>query len=365
VLKRVSFEAFFNSASPFWYCIWLYVGVFLLACLSWLTWGEPLRRAAFWLLVLALLLQTFGMLGRMYLMQRPLVFVTNLYATAVFIGWMGALAGLGLELVYRKGIGAAVAGLVAFLTAIVGHFLDLAADGDTVGNLQAVLDTNFWLATHVTTVNIGYAAVLVAGCLGIGLILVGLFTSTLDRDLYRMLGQMMYGVLCFATFFSFVGTVTGGIWGDVSWGRFWGWDPKENGALLIVLMCALILHARWGGMIQPRGMAVLAVLGNVVTLWSWFGVNMLGVGLHSYGFMEKGFWWWLAAVLIHLMVALLGLLPLSLWRSYDAVQVDDPGSRYACRFPSPAANTASTETAKPVSSSELAVVPGPHSPKTR
>src|SRR5437763_1739057 len=87
----------------------------------------------------------------------------------------------------------------------------------------------------------------------------------------------------------FVGTVLGGIWADQSWGRFWGWDPKENGAVLIVLWCAIILHARWGGFIRQRGLMVMAIFGNVVTSFSWFGVNMLGVGLHSYGFMQKAF----------------------------------------------------------------------------
>ena len=97
---------------------------------------------------------------------------------------------------------------------------------------------------------------------------------------------MIYGTVCFAMFFSFVGTVLGGLWADDSWGRFWGWDPKENGALMIVLWNALVLHARWGGMIKERGLAALAVVGNVVVSWSYFGVNELGVGLHSYGFTE-------------------------------------------------------------------------------
>ena len=100
----------------------------------------------------------------------------------------------------------------------------------------------------------------------------------------KVLGQCIYGVVCFAMLFSFVGTVLGGIWADQSWGRFWGWDPKENGALLIVIMNALILHARWGGMVKERGMAVLAMVGNMVTMWSWFGTNQLGIGLHAYGF---------------------------------------------------------------------------------
>ena len=87
------------------------------------------------------------------------------------------------------------------------------------------------------------------------------------------------------------GTVLGGLWADDSWGRFWGWDPKENGALMIVLWNAVVLHARWGGIIRDRGLAVLAIIGNIVTGWSWFGVNELGVGLHSYGFTEGVLFW--------------------------------------------------------------------------
>ncbi len=97
---------------------------------------------------------------------------------------------------------------------------------------------------------------------------------------------MTYGTICFAIFFSFIGTILGGLWADDSWGRFWGWDPKENGALMIVIWNAIVLHARWGKMIGERGLAALAVCGNIVTLWSWFGVNEMGVGLHAYGFTE-------------------------------------------------------------------------------
>jgi ABC-type transport system involved in cytochrome c biogenesis permease subunit len=159
----------------------------------------------------------------------------------------------------------------------------LAADGDTFTVLQAVLDTQFWLATHVVCITLGYATTFAAGLLGvIYLLCMGWRYPALGKAMT----SMIYGTLCFAIFFSFVGTVLGGLWADDSWGRFWGWDPKENGALIIVLWNALILHARWGGMIRQRGLAVLAVIGNITTSWSWFGVNELGVGLHSYGFTE-------------------------------------------------------------------------------
>jgi cytochrome c biogenesis factor len=140
----------------------------------------------------------------------------------------------------------------------------------------------------------------------------------------KALGKMVYAVICFATLFSFVGTVLGGIWADQSWGRFWGWDPKENGALMIVLWNALILHARWGGLVRERGLMNLAVFGNIVTSFSWFGVNMLGIGLHSYGFMDAAFKWLMAFIASQAVIIAVGLLPLHLWRSFRAEDSERP-----------------------------------------
>ena len=155
--------------------------------------------------------------------------------------------------------------------------------------MRAVLDTNFWLATHVVVITIGYSATFLAGFLAIIYVLRGVFTPSLGKDAGTSLVRMIYGIICFATLFSFVGTVLGGIWADQSWGRFWGWDSKENGALMIVVWNAIILHCRWGGFVKDRGIVILALFGNIVTAWSWFGVNMLGIGLHSYGFMDSAF----------------------------------------------------------------------------
>jgi ABC-type transport system involved in cytochrome c biogenesis permease subunit len=123
--------------------------------------------------------------------------------------------------------------------------------------------------------------------------------------------------VCFATLFSFVGTVLGGIWADQSWGRFWGWDPKENGALIIVVWNAIILHARWGGMVRARGLMALAVFGNIVTSWSWFGTNMLGIGLHSYGFTNAAFWALSIFVASQLALIAVANIPLARWRSFQ------------------------------------------------
>ncbi|MCR9076334.1 MAG: cytochrome c biogenesis protein CcsA, partial [bacterium] len=134
-------------------------------------------------------------------------------------------------------------------------------------------------------------------------------TRAITPERERSMIRMVYGVACFALLLSFVGTVLGGIWADQSWGRFWGWDPKENGAALVVLINAIILHARWGGMIRAKGVAVLAVAGNIVSAWSWFGTNMLGVGLHAYGFMDSASMWLMIFVLSQVALMLSAMIP--------------------------------------------------------
>ena len=200
----------------------LYVLAFLLACASWLGWSSVLRRSAFYILLLALAIHTFGLVSRMYLQERPPV--TNLYSSAIFIGWGAVIVALILERIFRDGIGAACAGAIGFVTLIIAHHL--AGSGDTLEMLQAVLDTNIWLATHVVAITTGYSAMFLAGMLAIIYVVRGVFTRSLKKQTADSLARMTYGVVCFATLFSFVGTVLGGIWADQSWGRFWGWDPK-------------------------------------------------------------------------------------------------------------------------------------------
>ncbi len=187
--------------------------------------------------------------------------------------------------------------------------------GDTLEMMRAVLDSNFWLATHVVIITFGYSAMFLAGALAIVFIVLGVFSRGFNKETARSLSAMVYGITCFATLFSLVGTILGGIWADQSWGRFWGWDPKENGALMIVVMGAIYLHARWGGIFKERGLMSLAICGNIVTAWSWFGTNLLGVGLHSYGFTDSGFYWLVAFWLSQIIFIATALLPWRFWHS--------------------------------------------------
>ncbi|HAV14016.1 MAG TPA: cytochrome C biogenesis protein [Opitutae bacterium] len=312
-IDRVHFERLFNDTQPFYLSMQLYVLVFILVCISWLCLRKELGQCAFWVLILAFVIHTLGLLARMYIQERYGVFVTNLYSSAVFVGWGAVLLGIFIEKIYKNGIGAAKASLVGFCTLIVAHHL--AMSGDTLEMMRAVLDSNFWLATHVTVITLGYSAMFLAGALAIAFATFGVFSKHFDKNTARALGGMVYGITCFACLFSLVGTILGGIWADQSWGRFWGWDPKENGALMIVVMGAIFLHARWGGVCRERGLMALAICGNIITAWSWFGTNLLGVGLHSYGFTDSGFMWMMAFISSQLFFIAMVLLPWRYWRS--------------------------------------------------
>jgi cytochrome c-type biogenesis protein CcsB len=349
-LRKGRAEFYFNDVKAFLHATIIYIFALVLACGAILTFGvvagisESLRRSAFYLVILAGLVHTFGLLFRMVLEGRPPV--TNLYSSAIFIGWATMVLGIIIERIYRLGLGSLVASLAGFVTLLIAH--NLALGGDTMEMLRAVLDTNFWLATHVVVITLGYASTFFAGLLAIVFIFLGVFTPVLKQKLKpaeavaapasrasgsfnspskiekagplitvgQALSKMVYGIVCFATLFSFVGTVLGGIWADQSWGRFWGWDPKENGALLIVLWNAIILHVRWGGLVRDRGIMNLAVIGNIVTSFSWFGVNMLGIGLHSYGFMDSGADNLMNFVVGQLIILGNGMLQFQAWKAF-------------------------------------------------
>ena len=372
-LPKSDFEGYFHRIGPFNLLSFAYVFALLLTLAGWGAsglgssgWGRVLQRSALWTIVALFGLHTLAIIARVYISGRPPV--TNLYSSAIFIGWAAVLMGIIYERVFRLGVGNAVAAVAGFTTLRIAHAL--MSDGDTLGVVEAVLDTQFWLATHVVCITIGYAATYVAGLFGLlyilrgsriglvtlgvlavvgggiaartessttmmvgsglllgGLISLGLGVRSLtgrgkgvEVDVQKTITRMTYGTICGAAFLSFVGTVLGGLWADDSWGRFWGWDPKENGALIIVLWNALILHARWDGLVRDRGLAALAVIGNIVTSWSWFGVNELGIGLHSYGFTEGRLFWLMAFCLSQLVIVAVALLPRRLWWSEQRVQ---------------------------------------------
>ncbi|HMO50960.1 MAG TPA: cytochrome c biogenesis protein CcsA [Kiritimatiellia bacterium] len=287
-IRHLGMELNYNRLDLFYRAKIIYGLAFLLGLIGIMTEWKGVRWAAVGLTALAVVPHAVGMVWRMMIMGRPPM--TNLYATFVFVAFVVVLLGLIVEWFQRNNLGSVMAGFSGLaLLMIADRF---STQGDTLGVVVAVLDSNFWLATHVVTITIGYAGCVAAGVAGHVYLLQALFKPE-GHPALRSTSKAIYGLLAFGLIFSFLGTMLGGVWADQSWGRFWGWDPKENGALLIVLWCAVLFHARLGGMIGPRGMAAGSVLGVIIVIFAWLGVNLLGVGLHSYGFtsgLALGMW---------------------------------------------------------------------------
>jgi hypothetical protein len=186
-LTKIRAESYFNHVAPFVRTMGLYVLVFVLAALSWLGMSRPLARASLWILVVAIVVHTAGLIARIWIQGRPPV--TNLYSSAIFVGWGASILGAILERIFRSGIGSVTAAAMGFLTLLVAHHLSL--DGDTMTMMQAVLDTNFWLATHVVVITLGYSSTYLAGFLGIVFIVRGVLTKGLSREETLNLSRMI------------------------------------------------------------------------------------------------------------------------------------------------------------------------------
>lgn len=280
--RRIDLEYFFYRAKFFYWSLILFILAFLVNAALWMRPNSRvLARLAFASVLAPELLLCVGIVVRCVVRGRPPI--TNLYETTLFIPAVAIAAALVMETINRRRIAMGVAAAFGAVAMFVSNRYEIKDGLDTMESLRAVLDTNFWLATHVTTVTMGYSAGLLAGALA-GIYLVAQALGLGRPAMRHSIARMVYGAVCFGTFFALAGTILGGLWANDSWGRFWGWDPKENGALLIILWNLAILHAWWGGHIQRAGLCALSVLGAMVVSISWWGVNLMGVGLHSYGF---------------------------------------------------------------------------------
>jgi ABC-type transport system involved in cytochrome c biogenesis permease subunit len=281
---KVELETYYYRASWQYQSIHRFLLGFVLAAFSWLA---P-RNKLIWWASMGVTTLALGMLGydvalRCMITERPPI--KNLYDTFLFIAAVGVATSLVVEFVLPRRIALALAPLLGAVLVMFARMFEVTKGEDTMAPLVAVLDSNFWLATHVTIINTGYSAGLVAALLANAWLLARVLRFAYPSDsVAKALMRMTYGVTCFSLAFAVVGTILGGVWANDSWGRFWGWDPKENGALLICLSQIALLHARMSGMVRDFGFAVWTTITGMVVLFSWFHVNLLGVGLHNYGF---------------------------------------------------------------------------------
>jgi cytochrome c-type biogenesis protein CcsB len=242
-----------------------------------------------------------GFVLRITIAGRPPV--TNMYESVIYVGFGVAVLGLVLELVAGQKLVLTAAAAVATITLILADNCPSVLD-PSVQPLQPVLRSNFWLVTHVMTITLSYAAFALA--MGIGNMTLGrlLFQST-NQAAIAGLSRFTYKALQVGVLLLAAGTILGGVWADYSWGRFWGWDPKEVWALVTLLGYLAVLHARYVGWVGHRGLAALSAACFAMVIMAWYGVNfVLGAGLHSYGFGAGGAGYVAGAVVLQMLYIL-------------------------------------------------------------
>jgi ABC-type transport system involved in cytochrome c biogenesis permease subunit len=275
---KINLEIFYSGLHPMGTAMLCYLFAFIALIGATFRHRNTLMRAAFTAIILGTLTHAIGIALRIIILDRPPV--GTLYESILFVSLVCVLGALAFERRLKDGSGLLIAALSGGLLLFTASAF---APDDTMQMLVAVLNTNFWLATHVLCITIGYGWCLVAAVMA-HLYLINAvrgFTGSLDK----LMSIIKTVVLC-ALLFTAVGTILGGIWADQSWGRFWGWDPKENGALLIVLWLIWLLHGRLSGQIKRLPFIAGTAFLSVIVALAWFGVNLLSTGLHSYGFIE-------------------------------------------------------------------------------
>lgn len=284
LLKR---EVSYHQVHPFRISWVIYLAALLALCTSLLTKNRWVYRVGVGMFLVGIGWTVFSFAWRCSITGwAP---VTNIYETVIWVALVGSVVAAFLELGNRSRVPMIAGAVAAVLAGVVADVMP-PQYGATVRNLAPVLRSNLWLTIHVLTIVSSYAAFLVALVLGNIVLFQFAFSggggsvSTRDQNLKHLYRALQVGVLLVAA-----GTILGGLWADVSWGRFWGWDPKEVWALIILLVYLALLHGRYAGWVKPFGLAAGAVVCFLAVLMSWYGVNfILGAGLHSYGFNTGG-----------------------------------------------------------------------------
>ena len=280
--RQLRLEYFCNHFEAFYRAIWFYGLAFLVLLIAHLRSGaRALRNIGVSIAILALAFHASGIVMRCLIAGRPPV--TNMYESIIWVSFAVSFFGMIFFVRYRTPVYLLAAVPVTLLALLLVHQMPIAMPS-SIDPLVPVLRDNFWLTIHVLTITLSYAAFALA--MGFGHILLWRYArnpagaradSPMHFWLYRVL---QLGVLLLAA-----GTILGGVWANYSWGRFWGWDPKETWALIALLCYLTALHGRLAGWWTEFGLVVASVVCFLAVLMAWYGVNfVLGKGLHSYGF---------------------------------------------------------------------------------
>jgi cytochrome c-type biogenesis protein CcsB len=297
--SKISAEVHYNSLNPFlWTWILYLVGLVLLA-VSRFNWGGLLKASVLFT-ILGLCLHAYGMGLRIYLTGRAPV--SNMFETVVWVPFVAVVLSLVLLFVQRNAM-VLLGSLLASIFCLILTDLAPAILDESLTPLEPVLRDNFWLLTHVLIITGSYAAFMLAWALGNVVLFFSLGQEKKRRKSIQELTLLIYRSIQVGVVMLAAGIILGGVWADYSWGRFWGWDPKETWALIALLGYLAILHARLVGWMKPFAMAVSSVIAFSLVIMAWYGVNyVLGAGLHTYGFGAGGVEYVSAAVGIQLLI---------------------------------------------------------------
>lgn len=299
---KIQTEVTYNRVHPFRYAYSSYLLALVMMGLYWM-FKKPGFVVGTWVMtILGLLIHMYGFGVRVYLTERAPV--TNMYETVVWVSMGTVVFSLVIEAIYRWRFiitaGAAVGAFCLILADVAPAVLDA-----SIQPLEPVLRSNFWLTTHVLTITISYAAFFLAFALGDYGLYLFLRDEERFRDRIRGITLALYRAIQIGVGFLAPGIILGGIWADYSWGRFWGWDPKETWALIALLGYLAVLHGRLAGLLRNFGMCAASIVTFSLVIMAWYGVNfVLGAGLHSYGFGAGGVEYVASFVALHILYVL-------------------------------------------------------------
>ncbi len=283
--RKIAVEVIYNQLKPF-------EGAALLYFLSFVMFAFFRKQYAFfgalsfWLIFLAFFFHSFGLLARVLILARPPV--SNMYESMIFMNWALMIFALVFSMIRKTFVPAVTASLISGFIMVYANLLPIDSSLDVV---VAVLKSNYWLTIHVLTIVSSYGAFGLALALGhrhLFLLSLSKLGSHQDEDSARLIFRVIQlGVILVGT-----GTFLGGVWANESWGRFWGWDPKETWALITFLGYLVVVHLKYRRKINNFYLALSTIFGFMLVLMTWYGVNfILGRGLHSYGAGSGGTQW--------------------------------------------------------------------------
>ncbi|HRD55766.1 MAG TPA: cytochrome c biogenesis protein CcsA, partial [Parachlamydiaceae bacterium] len=258
--------------------------VFYLIALIALFFGKTLKKKSIGLIGFiflsgAFLLHTALLLMRTFILNRPPV--SNMFETVLYVPWIAMVAGFIFYL-FEKNRWLLITSSFSSLFLLI--LLELTGMHQQLENVQAVLDSNYWLTIHVLLIVGSYGIFVLCGLLGQIYLGYTLFYPG-EKEEMKFLSKFILQTMYLGVFMLIPGTLLGGVWAAESWGRFWDWDPKESWAFISSSIYLAFIHGYRFHKISSFGLSLGAVIGLMAISFTWYGVNyILGTGLHSYGF---------------------------------------------------------------------------------